>query len=444
MDLGKDGNDSPILRSETMRGESATEEPREETPPGSFVSERTYGESAGFHKKTVRDLGDISGKTVLEKVNFDVPLLDGQITDDLRIRAALPTIQYLLDKDAKLVLISHLGRPKGKVVPELSLAPVAVRLSELLGREVVFVPEIVGVRVQDAVANAVPNSVILLENLRFDPREEQNDAGFAAELAQDTGAEIFVQDGFAVAHRAHASIEAITHILPSVAGFLLEDEVANLTAAVENPRRPLLAVIGGAKIADKAPLLEKLVQIADKIAIGGAMANTFLKFKGFPVGASLVDEGADETIARTIQTAGDKLILPVDVVVADEINVDANVLEKRVDAVLPDDIILDIGPKTRELFANEIANAETVIWNGNLGYTEIDRFAAGSAAIAEAIGGATGKTSIIGGGDTAGFVLEYQKSHLGLNYTLISTGGGASLEVLSGMKLPGVEALQDR
>jgi 3-phosphoglycerate kinase len=341
-----------------------------------------------FEKKTVRDI-EVAGKTVLARVDYNVPLEDGVVTDDLRIKASLPTIQYLLEQGArKIFLIAHLGRPEGVVVPELSLQPVAEKLAELLGAPVDFM---------DTAGEA---KVVLLENLRFSPQEEANDPEFAQKLVDLTGAEVFVQDGFGVVHRAHASTEAITRILPSVAGLLLEKEVSSMRQAVEEPKRPLLFILGGAKGEDKVPLIARFREIADTIAVGGKIANTYEK-------------------------GSEKEILPVDFVYGE------------------DGQAYDIGEQSAAKIVELAGGAGTVIWNGTLGMTEDARYARASEQVAEAIGRSSA-FSIIGGGDTAGFVLEYQKLHPELQYSLISTGGGAALELLAGERLPGVEALEDR
>ncbi|MDR2336600.1 MAG: phosphoglycerate kinase [Candidatus Nomurabacteria bacterium] len=338
-----------------------------------------------FDKKTIRDI-DVANKNVLVRVDYNVPIENGKVTDDLRIKESLATIRYLLERGArKIFLISHLGRPDGKTVPELSLAPVADKLRELLELPVSFA-ETKG-----------EEKVVLLENLRFSPQEEENDAEFAKKLVELTKAELFVQDGFGVVHRAHASTVAITQFLPSVAGFLLEKEVENIKKAVENPARPLLFILGGAKVDDKVPLLNRFQTLADTIAIGGKIANTY-------------------------QKTSDKEVLPVDFVYGE------------------DGKAYDIGEKSTEKIIELINVAQTIIWNGTLGMTEDPRFAKASERVATAIGQSKA-FSIIGGGDTAGFVLEYQKSHPELRYSLISTGGGASLELMSGEELPGVKAL---
>jgi phosphoglycerate kinase len=370
--------------------------------------------------KTLQD-AVVAGKTALIRVDYNVPLTDDdQIADDSRIKATLPTINYLLEKGAKKVfLVSHMGRPGGKPVPELSLKPAQTRLHELLGR----------------------TDVTLLENLRFDPGEDANSAEFAQKLIDQTGAQIFVQDAFAVLHRKSATTDAITKLLPSYAGLLVEKELETLSTLLDEPTRPFVAVIGGAKIADKVGFIKKLAQKADKILIGGAMANTFLKFQGLSLGKSIVEDNQTAVIKQIYDIAGDKIVLPTDVIVADEINEDANVLQKSVDNILDYEIALDIGPETIANYAKIIESAKTILWNGNMGYSEINRFSGGTAGLATAIGNSPQATTVVGGGDTAGFVQNYQKTHPNLHYSLISTGGGATLAFIAGEELPGLKAL---
>jgi phosphoglycerate kinase len=357
-----------------------------------------------FNKKTIKDV-TIKNQTVLVRVDYNVPKDGERITDDLRIRASLPTLKYLLDqKAAKIVLISHLGRPDGRRDNSLSLAPVAIRLQELLPEATVrFVADNIGPEVESAVKDLPTGGILLLENLRFSPEEEKNSEDFARDIVDSTHAELFVQDGFAVIHRAHASTDAITHFLPSVAGFLVEKEVETLTAASVNPTHPLLVIIGGAKVDDKKPLIDKFSDLADNIAIGGKIA---------------ADGYAPET---------------ANVYVASDFVED------------PTGAKLDIGPDSTGHIVDLINESETIIWNGLTGKAEDPDFAASSTTIAEAIGQQPAtKTTIIGGGDTAGFVENLKKSEPTLNYTLISTGGGASLELLSGDPLPGLLALEDK
>ncbi|MBQ9684246.1 phosphoglycerate kinase [Candidatus Saccharibacteria bacterium] len=356
-----------------------------------------------FRKKTVRDI-DVAGKTVLVRVDYNVPIKDGQITEDMRIRASLPTLEYLLDNGAgKIVVISHLGRPEGKPAEELSLAPCAKRLGELLpGKDVRFVGQTVGDEVKQAIAELPVGGVAVLENLRFSPDEEANSDEFANQIIEATGAEVFVQDGFAVIHRAHASTDAIAKKLPAVAGFLVEKEVSNLEGVMTNPEHPLLVIIGGAKVEDKQPLIDKFLPIADRIVVGGKIA------------------------ADGYTSDNEK------VYVAKDFEVDENGNK------------LDVSMMDAAEIAAMIFKSKTVIWNGTLGMVEDPRFAKASQMTAMALGKRKDCFTVIGGGDTAGFVESVMKENEGLEYNLISTGGGASLELLSGKKLPGLEVLQDR
>lgn len=403
-----------------------------------------------FHKKTITTV-PIEGKTVLLRADYNVPLKDdGTIADDFRIRASLPTIEYLLKNNCKVVIISHLGRPEGKD-PALSLEPIAVQLSRLLRMPVHFVGETVGDRVKMAVKRAPKKSVVLLENLRFDSREEANDEEFAKQIAAASGARYFVQDGFGVVHRAHASTDAIEHYLPGVAGFLLEREVATITNAMKAPERPLVAVMGGAKVSDKIALVQRFVEVADTIIIGGAMANTFLAYKGHDMGKSKVESDQKEVLDGIYAAAAKKvgedrvdefIVLPEDVAVAHEISATAPRLVVGVDSLEADDIALDIGDASRTAIADITKNAKTVIWNGTLGYAELPQFAQGSVGLAEVLASHPDITSIIGGGDTADFAQHWDKKE-GASFTHVSTGGGASLELMAGEKLPGVESLLD-
>lgn len=405
---------------------------------------------SGFYKKTMRDV-PLDGKIVLVRADYNVPLENGDIKDDYRVRSSAPTVKALLERGCKVVIIAHLGRPDGKVVPGLSLAPVSVRLSELLGVPVTFVPDCIGDAVTAAVKSAPKKSVLLLENVRFYAGDETNDPVFAQQLAKSCVAEYFVQDGFGVAHRAQASTSAITQFLPSVAGSLLEKEYLTITNAMENPKRPLVAVMGGAKISDKIQLVQRFVEIADKVIIGGAMANNFLKYKGKNVGKSLVEENVDETIDgiyRAVQEkvgnehVDDFLSIPSDVGVGKSIASDEPRVDRSLEAVEDDDLILDIGPMSMDKIDRELDNAGTIIWNGTLGYAEHPQFAHGSARLALNLATHPDITSIIGGGDTADFALHWDAKE-GASFSLVSTGGGASLELMSGKKLPGIEALMD-
>jgi phosphoglycerate kinase len=348
------------------------------------------------------------------------------------------------------VIISHLGRPEGRD-PRLSLEPVAQRLAEILGEPVRFVDQIVGDKVKMAVKRAPKRSVIVLENLRFDAREEANDEQFAMQLAQDSGARYFVQDGFGTVHRAHASYVAITHFLPSVAGYLVDKEYTTITEAMKNPKRPLIAVMGGAKVSDKIALVKRFVEVADKIIIGGAMANTFLAYKGNAVGRSKVEADQTATLDEIYKAAAERvgagnvddfIILPTDVAVASELDHDQPRRTVAVSEIGEDDLALDIGETSIDTMVGEIEKAGTVIWNGTMGMAEFPNFAHGSARLALALATHPGITSIIGGGDTADFVLDWDAKKGG-SFTHVSTGGGASLELMAGEKLPGVESLLD-
>lgn len=403
----------------------------------------------GIPKLTIRDV-PLRGQTVLVRADYNVPLKeDGSISDDLRIHASLPTIEYLLERGCRVVIVSHLGRPEGVDV-KLSLEPVAERLAKLLERDIRFVDKTIGDKPKQAIKRAPMSSVIVLENLRFHKEEEANDDDFARSLAQTSGAKYFIQDGFGVVHRAHASTDAITHYIPSVAGLLLEKEYVALTEVISKPDRPLVAVIGGAKIADKIGIIEKFVDIADQIIIGGAMANTFLLEKGFNMGASKVETDQSLVIKKIYKAAKlkagsamDEFIkLPTDLVVAKKATPGSTSRNVRVDSLSSDDMALDIGEKSVEDLLKTIKKARTVIWNGTLGYAELPQFAHASAALADAISNNINITSIIGGGDTADFVIKWSKKHSG-HFSHISTGGGASIELMSGIKLPGIESLLD-
>lgn len=402
-----------------------------------------------FFKKTINTV-PLHGETVLLRADYNVPLAaDGTIADDFRIKASVPTVKKLLADGCKVVIISHLGRPEGRD-PKLSLEPVAARLAQLLGHSVRFVDQTIGDKVAMAVKRAPKRSVIVLENLRFDPREEANDADFARALAQSSGARYFVQDGFGVVHRAHASTAAITQWLPSVAGLLLEREYTSITGAMEHPKRPLVAVMGGAKVSDKIALIKRFIEVADTVVIGGAMANTILAHRGVNVGASKVepDQGVviDELYAAAKAKYGDKLdehlVLPSDVAVAAKVDASEPRREVAIDRIGAHDLALDVGSGTSERLAGIIDHAKTVIWNGTLGMAELENFSHGSARLALALATHPHVTSIIGGGDTADFALHWD-ARGGGSFSHISTGGGASLELMAGDKLPGIESLLD-
>lgn len=402
-----------------------------------------------FFKETINSV-DLRGQTVLLRADYNVPLTDdGKVDDDFRIRASLPTVHKLLDIGCKVVIISHLGRPEGRDM-KFSLEPAAQRLAELLGEDVRFVDQTIGDKPRMAVKRAPMRSVIMLENLRFDPREKANDPVFAKELAATSNARYFVQDGFGVVHRAHASTVAITHELPSAAGLLVEREYTTITQAMKSPKRPLVTVLGGAKVSDKIKLIQKFIEVSDRIIITGAMANNFLAYKGMPIGKSKIEPDLDATLddiyAAAKKKVGDDkadnfLILPTDVVVATSID-DPNPRTVNVGDVTNDDMILDMGSSTMDQACDLAQSAGTVIWNGTLGVAEKPAFAVGSSRLAETLAAHPEVTSIIGGGDTADFVIHWDKKR-GESFTHVSTGGGASLALMAGEKLPGVESLLD-
>ncbi len=389
-----------------------------------------------MNKKTIRDV-DLQGKRVLMRADFNVPLDGDEVTDDTRIRAALPTITYILEHGACLVLMSHLGRPKGQVKPEFSLKPVAERLGELLDQSVIMAPDCVGAEVQSMAEGLKPGEVMLLENTRFHAGERDNDAGFAKQLA--ALGEIFVNDAFGTAHRAHASTEGVTHYLPSVAGFLIEKEIKYLGQATSNPEHPYIVILGGAKISDKIGVIENMLGQADKILIGGGMANTFFKAQGLEMGDSLVEDDVLDTAKTLLDKGGDTLVLPTDAVVADAFDNDANTKVVGVDEVTPGWRILDIGPQTVAAFKAILKTAKTVAWNGPMGVFEMETFAQGTFAIAKTLADLDAVT-VIGGGDSASAV---QKAGIADEVSHVSTGGGASLTFLEGQPLPGLVALDD-
>lgn len=426
-----------------------------------------------FTKQTIRDI-DLKGKTVFLRADYNVPIQDGKITDDYRIKKSLPTVKYLLEHDVKLIICSHLGRPKGKVVPELSLFPVAKHLKELLQQDVEFVPDCVGERVEKAAASLQPGQVLLLENVRFHPEEEANDPAFAKQLA--SLADVFVQDAFGVVHHAAVSVSELPKYLPGVAGFLLEKEVDTITNVMENPERPLVAIIGGAKIADKIDILNRCIDIADFVAVGGAMANTFLVAQGIEVAESLYDKD-DVPVAKDIlkkaaaETKKRRFIfaVPRDGVVTSKIDktaptrivdwdtqviADIENYPKRVPAssshIHAHEKLVDVGPFSGSFIAGGIQLANTVVWNGAMGITEvaglqgpIGPYAHGTELVIEALVGDLGHKpfTLVGGGDTVGYIEE---RGLVDHFNHVSTGGGASLELMAGRKLPGVEALLDK
>lgn len=389
-----------------------------------------------LNKRTIRNLQDLNGRRVLVRVDFNVPLRNGQITDDTRIRAALPTINYLLSQGASVVLMSHLGRPKG-VDPSQSLKPAADRLSELINRPVQFAEDCVGEPAESKSRALKPGDVLLLENLRFHKAEEKNDPDFAKQLAAH--GDIYVNDAFGSAHRAHASVEAVAHFLPAAAGFLMEKEINYLGGVLDNPQRPFVAILGGAKISDKLPVIENLAKLADKLIIGGGMANTFLKAKGYEMGDSLVENDAIEQAHELLNAWSARLMLPVDAVVADAFSNDATKEIVTVSEVKPGWRILDIGPRTVEQYIDALKGARTIFWNGPMGVFEFPRFATGTTEIAKAVA-ASGATSVIGGGDS---VAAVEQAGVADKISHISTGGGASLEFMEGKVLPGVAALPD-
>ncbi|WP_028559303.1 phosphoglycerate kinase [Paenibacillus pinihumi] len=393
-----------------------------------------------MNKKSVRDV-EVSGKRVFVRVDFNVPVENGAITDDTRIRETLPTIQYLIENGAKVILASHMGRPNGEVVEALRLTAAAVRLSELLGKSVAKADEAVGEAVKAQVAALNNGDVLLLENVRFYAGEEKNDPELAKQFAEL--ADLFVNDAFGAAHRAHASTEGIAHHLPAVSGLLMEKELAVLGKALSNPDRPFTAIVGGSKVKDKIEVINKMLEIADNVLIGGGLSYTFFKAQGHEIGKSLVDNEKLDLALGFIQKAkdlGKNFLLPVDIIVTDDFSPTANTNEVGIDAIPADWEGIDIGPKTRELYADVIKNSKLVVWNGPMGVFEIEPFSHGTRAVAQACA-ETSAYTVIGGGDSAAAA---EKFHLADKMDHISTGGGASLEFMEGKKLPGVEALNDK
>ncbi|MBT2659566.1 phosphoglycerate kinase [Bacillus sp. ISL-45] len=394
-----------------------------------------------MNKKTVKDV-DVKGKRVFCRVDFNVPMKDGQVTDETRIRAALPTIQYLVDQGAKVLLASHLGRPKGQAVEELRLTPVAKRLSELLGKDVKKTDEAYGESVKSEIDSMNEGDVLLLENVRFYPGEEKNDPELAKAFAEL--ADVYVNDAFGAAHRAHASTEGIAKYIPAVSGFLMQKELDVLGKALSNPERPFTAIIGGAKVKDKIGVIDNLLEKVDNLIIGGGLAYTFVKAQGHEIGKSLLEEDKIELAKSFMEKAkakGVNFYMPVDAIVADDFSADANTKVVAIEEIPADWEALDIGPKTAETYSDVIKKSKLVIWNGPMGVFEIDKFAQGTKAVAQALADANDTYSVIGGGDSAAAV---EKFGLAEKMSHISTGGGASLEFMEGKQLPGVVALNDK
>lgn len=394
-----------------------------------------------MNKKSIKDV-DVKGKRVFCRVDFNVPMQDGKITDETRISAALPTINYLVEQGAKVILASHFGRPKGKVVEEMRLTPVAKRLGELLGKDVRKADEAYGDEVKKEIEAMNEGDVLLLENVRFYPGEEKNDPELAKAFAEL--ADVYVNDAFGAAHRAHASTEGVAHHLPAVAGLLMEKEIEVLGKALFNPERPFTAIIGGAKVKDKIGVIDNLLEKVDNLIIGGGLAYTFVKAQGHGVGKSLLEEDKIDLANSFIQKAKEKGVnfyMPVDVIVADDFSPDANTKEVSIDSIPSDWEALDIGPKTAAIYSDVIKKSKLVIWNGPMGVFEFDKFAGGTKAVAEALAESKDTYSVIGGGDSAAAV---EKFNLAEQMSHISTGGGASLEFMEGKELPGVVALNDK
>ncbi|HEX2989465.1 MAG TPA: phosphoglycerate kinase [Anaerolineales bacterium] len=390
-----------------------------------------------MNKKTVKDI-DLKGKRVFMRVDFNVPMADGKVTDDKRIKASLPTIQYVLEQGASLILASHLGRPKSGPDPEFSLRAAAEVLSSHLGVPVRMAPATVGPEVEAMAKELKPGDVLMLENTRFHKGEEKNDLELAKQMA--ALADVYVNDAFGSAHRAHSSTEGIARFLPAVSGFLMEQELEYLGRAVGNPEHPYIAILGGAKISDKIQVVETLLSRADKLIIGGGMANTFLAAKGLTMQDSLVEEDALEPARSILEKSGDKLILPVDAVIADKFDAEANTQVVDVDKIPAGWRMMDVGPKTIEMYKRELEGAKLIVWNGPVGVFEMPKFAEGTFALARLLA-ESGATTVIGGGDSASAV---KKSGVAKQMTHVSTGGGASLEFLEGKELPGVAALMDK
>ncbi|MEC1760021.1 phosphoglycerate kinase [Schinkia azotoformans] len=394
-----------------------------------------------MNKKSIRDI-DVKGKKVFCRVDFNVPMSDGQVTDDTRIRAAIPTIQHLSEQGAKVILASHLGRPKGKVVEEMRLSAVATRLSELIGKAVKKTDEAYGPIVEQEIGQMQDGDLLLLENVRFYPGEEKNDPELARVFA--ALADIYVNDAFGAAHRAHASTEGIAHHIPAVAGFLMEKELEVLGKALSNPERPFTAIIGGAKVKDKIGVIDNLLEKVDNLIIGGGLAYTFVKAQGYEIGKSLLEEERIELAKSFIEKAkekGIKFLMPIDSVVANEFSPDAEAKVVDIDQIPADWQGLDIGPKTIEQYRDVIQSSKLVIWNGPMGVFEYEKFADGTKGVADALAEAENTYTVIGGGDSAAAV---EKFNVADKMDHISTGGGASLEFMEGKELPGVAALNDK
>jgi phosphoglycerate kinase len=394
-----------------------------------------------FSKKTVKDV-DVKGKRVLVRVDFNVPIADGAVTDDTRVRAALPTIRYLIDHGAKVILCSHLGRPKGEPDPQYSLRPVRRVLQRLIGRNVVFVDDIIGADAQEAVSRMVDGEILMLENVRFAPGEKANDPAFAKGLA--ALADIYVNDAFGAAHRAHASTAGVAEFLPAYAGLLLAREIETLTGMLANPERPFVAILGGSKVSDKFGVIDKLIDVVDALIIGGGMAFTFLVAKGLGIGKSIVEPDWVEPAKAMLKKAeakGVDILLPVDFVLADTFAEDAETRIAGREEIPADMMGLDIGPASTELFKGTISDARTIFWNGPMGVFEMTPFESGTKEVALAVSRNNRAVSVVGGGDS---VAALKKFDLEERVTFVSTGGGASMKLLEGASLPGLEALLDR
>lgn len=393
-----------------------------------------------YDKKTINDI-DVKGKRVFVRVDFNTPMKDGEIADETRIRAAIPTIQQLVDNGAKVILSSHLGRPKGEVKEDLRLTAAGIRLSELMGQPVTKIDEVIGETVEAAVANMKDGDIVLLENVRFLPGEEKNDPELSAAFAKL--ADIYVNDAFGTAHRAHASTAGVAKYIPAVSGLLMEKELEVLGQKIDNPERPFTAIIGGAKVKDKIGVIDELLEKVDHLIIGGGLSFTFIKAQGHDIGKSLLEEDKIELAQKFIQKAKDKgveLLMPIDAVVAKEFSNDSETMEVDVDAIPSDWMGLDIGPKTAKKFAEVIEKSKLIVWNGPMGVFEMEKFANGTKVVADAMAKTAGFT-VIGGGDSASAV---KKLHVADEMDFISTGGGASLELMEGIELPGIAALNDK